>query len=159
MIPLALSWLASALPGLWALPALGAAGLWLYGWLAPSRIAAEAVRLGSLGLVGVAVYLWVWSEATAACTARVAAATAEETARQQVIVGGALTRSREEGAAAMAAEAEARRSLEAALAALDILSDAPAAVAPGSPVPPPTAAPAPRATCGLSLRAVEALPR
>lgn len=135
LLSLALSWL----PSLWAVPALAAAGLWLYGWWAPGRVAAEVVRVGALGLVGVAVYLWVWSDATAACEARVAAATAAETERQRGIVGDALTQARAEGRAALDAAAQARDDLEATLDAIDHAPDAPAG------------------TCGLSRRWARAL--
>lgn len=138
-----LSSLASLLPSLWLLPALVAAGLWLYGHFVPGRLAAEVVRLGSLGLVGVAVWLWVWSDATAACEARVSEATRAETERQRQIVGDALTQARAEGRAAMDAAAKDKADLEAALDALDHATD-------------PSTDP-PR--CGLSKRALEALPR
>lgn len=130
----------SVLPDLWILAALAAAALWLYGYFAPGRIAAEIVRFGALGLVGVAVYLWVYAGATEACEARVAAATAAETARQQRIVGDALTQARAEGAAAASAAETARADLEAALDRLDHEPD-------------PSQAP----KCGLSKRWVEIL--
>lgn len=135
-----LSALLSWLPALWVVPALAAAGLWVYGWWAPGRIAAEVVRTGALGLVGLAVYLVVYADATAACEARVAAATAAETERQRVIVGDALTQARAEGQAATDAAARARDDLEAALDAIDHDPD------PSAPV------------CGLSRRWVRALP-
>lgn len=110
MIGLALSWLSGLLPWLWVLPAAAAAGLWLYGYFQPTRLAAEIVSLGSMGLGCLAVYLLVWSGATAACLARVEAATAAETARQTEIVGDALTEAQEAATAATTAreEAEAR---------------------------------------------------
>ncbi len=137
LLSLASSWL----PDLWILPALAAAGLWLYGWFAPARIATEIVRLGSIGLACLAVYLWCWSGATAACEARVRAATVAEAARQQQIVGDALTQARAEGRAAMDAAAKARVDLEAALDRLDHEPD------PSGP------------KCGLSKRWTEALPK
>jgi hypothetical protein len=135
------SLLSSALPDVWLAPALAAAGLWVYGWLAPGRIAAEVVRAGAVALVGVAVWLWVWSGATAACEARIAAATAAETERQRLIVGDALTQARAEGQAAMDDAAKARADLEAALDALDHQPDAPPS------------------SCGLPKRWVGALPK
>ena len=137
-----LSLLASWLPSLWLVPAVGAAGLWVYAWWAPGRMAAEVVRGGSLGLAGLAVYLWVYADATAACEARVAAATAAETERQRIIVGDALTQSHAEGRAAMDDAARARDDLEATLDAID-----------HDPVP--SAPDAPR--CGLSTRWTKAL--
>ncbi len=119
ILSLASSWL----PDLWLLPAIAAVGLWVYGYICPARIAVEIVRVGALALVGSAVYLWCWSDATAACEARVEAATAAETARQQQIVGDALTQARAEGRAAMDAAAEARAGLEAAIARLDRETD------------------------------------
>lgn len=135
-----LSVLASWLPDLWIVPALAAAGLWVYGWWAPGRIAAEVARTGALGLVGVAVFLWVWADATAACEARVAAATAAETERQRGIVDEALTQARAEGQAALDAAAKARADLEATLDAIDHA---------------PAEEPAP--ACGLSRRWVRAI--
>lgn len=137
LLSIALAWL----PDLWLVPAFGAAALWVYGWLAPARLAAEVVRVGALALVGLAVWLWCWSDATAACEARVAAATAAETERQQAIVGDALTQARAEGAAAMNDAAKARADLEAAIDRLDHEPDS-----------------SPR-RCGLSRRWVGALPR
>ncbi len=137
-----LSLLSSWLPSLWLVPALAAAGLWVYAWWAPGRIAAEVVRVGSLGLVGCAVYLWVYADATAACEARVAAATTAETERQRQIVGDALTQARAEGRAAMDEAAKARDDLEAALDAIDH--------APG-----PSTPDAPK--CGLSARWTKAM--
>ena len=136
MVSTILSWL----PSLWLVPAAAASGLWVYAWWAPGRIAAEAVRVGSLGLVGLAVYLWVYADATAACEARVVAATAAETERQQGIVGDALTQARAEGQAAMDEAVKARDDLEAALDAIDHDPDAPAG------------------TCALSKRWTRALP-
>ncbi len=132
-----LSIAASWLPSLWLVPAVAAAGLWLYGWITPARIAAEVVRLGSIALVGLSVWLAVWSDATAACEARAEAARADEEARQRAIAGEALTQARAEGRSAMDAEAKARSDLETALARLEAL--------------PPR--------CGLSRNAVGALPK
>lgn len=118
-----LSTLSSWLPDLWLLPAIAAVGLWVYGYICPARIAAELVRVGALVLVGSAVYVWCWSDATAACEARVEAATAAESARQQQIVGDALTQARAEGKAALDDAAKARADLEAALDGLDHETD------------------------------------
>ena len=135
-----LSVLASWLPSLWLVPALGAVGLLVYSWLVPDRIASGVVSAASHALLGCAIYLWVYADATAACEARVAAATQAETERQRQIVGDALTQARAEGAAAMAEATKARADLEATLDAIDHTPDAPAA------------------TCGLSKRWTEALP-
>jgi hypothetical protein len=114
-----MSWLfsivLSVLPDLWIVAALGGVALWLYGYFCPGKIAAEIVRIGSMALGGVALWLWISAGATAACEARIAAATAAETARQREIVGDALTQARAEGAAAIADAAKAREALEAAL--------------------------------------------
>lgn len=136
LLSLASSWL----PDLWMIPAVASVGLWLYGWFAPGRVSSEIVRIGSIGLACLSIYLWCWSTATAACEARVTAATAAETARQQAIVGDALTQARAEGKAAMDAAAKARADLEAALDRLDHEPD-----------------PAP-IKCGLSRRFGGALP-
>jgi len=134
-----LSVISSWLPDLWVLPAGAAAGLWVYGWWVSSRAAAEILHMGALALVGCAVWFWCWSGATAACEARVAAATAAETARRQAIVGDALTQARAEGKAAMDDATQARADLEAALDQLDH-EPAPASI-----------------KCGLSRRYVGAL--
>ena len=73
-----MAWLLSivlgTLPDLWIVAALAAAALYIFAWWQPGRLSAEVVRLGSLCLLGLAVYLWTFATATAAYDARVRAA-------------------------------------------------------------------------------------
>lgn len=137
-----LSLLASWVPSLWLVPALAAIGLLVYSWLVPDRLASGVVSAASHALLGCAIYLWVYADATAACEARVAAATAAETERQRIIVGDALTHARAEGRSAMDEAAKARDDLEATLDDIDHDPD-------------PSTPDAPK--CGLSARWTKAL--
>ena len=111
-----MSWLPSiilgALPDLWILAALASGALWLYGWLAPGRISAEIIRLGSLVALGASVYLWTYAQATQAYDARVKAAVAAERERMAAIIDQSVTAARDEARAAD----EARKAAEGRLA-------------------------------------------
>jgi hypothetical protein len=118
------SWgdLVSLISPLWPVAAAGSLGLWVWSLIVARQpggtIAAEIIRLGTIGCACSAAALAVWAAADGACEARVAAATAAETERQRVIVGDALTEARAAATTADAAREAAERRLADALAAL-----------------------------------------
>ncbi len=115
-----MSWLLSiilgALPDLWIIAALGAGALWAMAWWQPGRLSAEVVRIGSLVLLGVAVYLWTWAEATAAYETRVAADREKERVRVEALTDASAAEARLEATLARSERevTDARREAEVA---------------------------------------------